>query len=415
MEHREALKKLIPMSDDEVENIPPRELKLSTSNLMDTSSLLDSPVKTTYGDFSLNSFVVVDVPSQEPEASQEDGVDVYMESILGLFKSLNSKIDDLAHQRSAERQVLDEAQQCLLSNNSKKALDIISSHSGKCIPDVKKAVCDFLERQWPEFLLNIRSCLVSTQEICFNLKNAYKDTESKLFKKLEENDRLKNIINQQSIDCRAQIDALASENNAMKDGVIKLIRDLDPDLRLGSQLEEDVLKELEVLIARKNEVIDDLRTESARKDNIIHEYTRKAKSFEISHLHSQIEELKATQKKLQDENLNLTQILNKMSEKNTKLKQELVHFNSELRKSLESINKKNDTIARQKTLIEMFQEKLSGSQNLPIEELRRRRCEIDDKLARETDYFAKQSLRREREDCEKRLSDFLSLSSRKKA
>lgn len=407
MERREVLRRLT-MSDDEMESIP--NLKLCAPSLMD-ASLLSSPVKSMYGDFSLNSFVVIDSP---PETTQEDGGSVYMESVLDLFKSLSSRIDGLSLQRTAERSVLEEAQQQLLLNRPGKALEVISKHTGECVLGMKEAVSEFIERQWPEFLLNIRSSLVGTQEICFNLRNAYKDIESKLFKKLEENERLKNIINQQSVDCRAQVDTLVSESNAMKDGIIKCITDLDPLFNFDSQLEVDLLRGLGSLIAERNGLVEELRSENVKKDGVIREYVRKAKSFEVSHLASQVDELKTTQRKLQEENLNLTNILNKMSEKNTKLKQELVLFNSELKRSLESISKKNEAIARQKTLIEMFQEKLSGSKSFPIEDLRRRKSEIDGRLARETDYFAKQSLKKEKEDCERRLSDFLSLAPRGK-
>ena len=78
-------------------------------------------------------------------------------------------------------------------------------------------------------------------------------------------------------------------------------------------------------------------------------------------------------------------------------------------KNIEIVNKKNDTILRQKSLIELFQEKLSGS-SFPIEELRKKKLDIEHKLAEETDYFVKQNLKKESKDCEKRLSDFLSLN-----
>ena len=226
---------------------------------------------------------------------------------------------------------------------------------------------------------------------------------------MEENDRLKSIINQQSKDHKAQIDELSSENNHLKDEILKIVTEYGTDCKIESLLEEDILLNLKRIVKGKCAEISRLQDTLGNKEVALKEFYDKENSFDISHLNNQVESFKKSQKKLQDENLNLTQIVNKLSEKNTKLKQELIFFNSELKKAMDTLAKKNEAISRQKSLIELFQEKLSGS-SFPIEELRKKKGEIEKKLSEETDYFIKQNLKKESRDCEKRLSDFLSLN-----
>ncbi|ELA40932.1 uncharacterized protein VICG_02021 [Vittaforma corneae ATCC 50505] len=225
---------------------------------------------------------------------------------------------------------------------------------------------------------------------------------------------MRSMISQQSRDHKAQIDGLAAENNNIKDQLVKIHKDYGVAGALESLLEEDILKEIRNLVYSKCKLIDDLREEAMKKDEVIEQFERKANMFEVKHLSSQVESLKQTQHKLQDENLNLTQIVNKMSEKNTKLKQELLFFNSELKKAMELLGRKNETIYGQKSLIELFQEKISGASSFPIEDLKKKKLEIEERLEKENDYFVKQRLKREREDCSKRLSDFLNLQTAKK-
>lgn len=193
-------------------------------------------------------------------------------------------------------------------------------------------------------MINLRSQILKTEQICFVLKNEYKVVENRLFSKLEENSRLRNIINQQGQDHKQQVEALLSENSFIKDGVIQILKESYPTKEFGSLIHVDVLKELETIIKNKNDLIDDLRADNIKKDDTIEDYKKKENSFDISHLNAHVSELRTTQKKLQDENLNLAQILNKLTEKNTKLKQELILFNNELKKSADIISRKNETI-----------------------------------------------------------------------
>lgn len=422
MDNKEALKKLIPMSDEEIENSYDEDIKMIAPVLTETSINMNSPTKTVYGDFSMNSFVIVDTPEDtycenKTNRFKDDKntikEDVYMESILGLFKSLSVKIDSFYDMRSTEKDIIEKLSAYLTVNDTKSALQCIQEYKNDGNIDFMTVYHSLLQKTIPDFLISLRQKLITIREDLFTYHNCYKEVEDKLYKKAEECERLKNIINQQSKDFKTQIDGLVLENTNMKDDLLKIYNGYSTEKNLESQLEVDIIRNIREVLHQKCEVIDDLREEVLKKDEIIGQFERKAQMFEVTHLNSQVDSLKQTQHKLQAENLNLTNIVNKLSEKNTKLKQELIFFNNEMKKAMEAINRKNETISRQKSLIELFQDKLGGNESFPIEELRRKKKEIEERLAKETDYFVKQDLKKEKEDCAKRLSDFLMLQSNK--
>lgn len=367
---------------------------------------LNSPNNTVYGDFSMNSFLIVDTPEEE---KKEDTSYVYMESIIDLIRGLNTKIDTLKSEKSEEKHILERVMSFLTIGDSQSAEEVIQTYNNQSNSASTEILVGLIQKTLPQFFINLKEELLNIKEIGLLLKNIYIETDSRFIKKLEENDRLKSIINQQSKDHKAQIDELSSENNHLKDEILKIVTEYGTDCKIESLLEEDILLNLKRIVKGKCAEISRLQDTLGNKEVALKEFYDKENSFDISHLNNQVESFKKSQKKLQDENLNLTQIVNKLSEKNTKLKQELIFFNSELKKAMDTLAKKNEAISRQKSLIELFQEKLSGS-SFPIEELRKKKGEIEKKLSEETDYFIKQNLKKESRDCEKRLSDFLSLN-----
>lgn len=409
-DNNEALKKLIPMSDDELIDLTENNLRISAPSIVETTIHPNSPSKTIYGDFSMNSFVFVD---KEQQTKEDDNTNVYMDSIIDLYRTLNNKIDIFTKEKSKESIIIGKIYSLMLLNDTKNAMSLLKDLAGDDI-NTKDLYEGLLYKTIPEKIINIKNWLIEIKDNAYLLKNSYNDIENRYIKKVEESERLKNIVNQQNKDHKAQIDSLANENNNIKDRLIKIHKDYCGENKLNSLLEEDIIKEINELVNIKCNEILNLKQELSKRGDIIGQFERKANMFDVANLNSQVESLKQVQHKLQDENLNLTQISSKLSERNTKLKQELIFFNSELKKAKELVERKNETIARQKSLIELFQEKLGGTSSYPIEDLRKKKIEIEERLEKESDYFIKQRLRKEKEDCSKRLSDFLSLQSNKK-
>lgn len=409
MDGEEALKNLIPMSDDEQDELVQNDIQITSRSIAETPIYLRSPTKSIYGDFSMNSFVIVDTA----DAVKEDSTNVYMESVVDLVRTLNTKMDALFTEKTREKATIEKVRSLLSVNNTKGALSVLGEPMRED-PGLMYLYEALVSRDIPEFVIGVRQELVGVSEDLFLLKNCYREVEAKFIKRVEENERLKGLISQQSKDHKAQVESLVSENNNTKDQLVTICKEYGAKDTLESLLEEDVLREIKTLVSTQSKQIAELREEVTRKDEIIGQFERRASTFEISHLTSHVESLKETQRKLQDENLNLTQIVNKLSEKNTKLKQELIFFNNELKKSVEALGRKNETIARQKSLIELFQEKIGGTATFPIEDLRRKKQELEERMEKENDYFVKQRLRKEREDCTKRLSDFLDLQVNRK-
>ena len=106
------------------------------------------------------------------------------------------------------------------------------------------------------------------------------------------------------------------------------------------------------------------------------------------------EEQKEIIKRLQFDNVNFSDAIQKLTEKNIKLKQEVIGLSNENKKYTKA--QKNDSINRQKSLIEMFQNKLSGSSEFPIVELQRKKEELEIKIANEKDFLKKLKKRKTR-------------------
>ena len=97
---------------------------------------------------------------------------------------------------------------------------------------------------------------------------------------------------------------------------------------------------------------------------------------------------------------------------NIKIKQENVLLSNELKKYMELVKMRNETIQRQKSLINMFQDRLTGYDQFPINHLKKKKEELEFKIQNERDVLKKDALRKAKNDCEKRLSDFIYLFHR---
>jgi len=407
METQEAFKKLIPMSDDEINELVHSDINITSPSLSESLFPPKSPTKSIYADFSMNSFVVIDTPEV-----REDTTNVYMESVVDLLRSLNTRMETLSLERTKEMVALEKIRSHLSVDDMRGAQGVLSELK-RTNPEMVYLYEGLIYGRLPDMLIGIRQELVNVKETIFLLRNSYSEIEGKYLKRTEENERLQNLIGVQGREHKGQIEGLVTENSRVKDQLLELHREYSKE-ELESQLVDDVVEEIRRVMGGQRRTIQELGEEVGRKDEALGQFERKANMFEVSHLTKQVESLKETQRKLQDENLNLTQIVNKLSEKNTKLKQELIFFNSEVKKGAEALARKNETIARQKSLIELFQEKIGGGREFPIEDLRRKKEEIEERLENESDYFVKQKLQKEREDCTKRLSDFLNLQMNKR-
>lgn len=395
------LQNIVPMNLEEIDDAIPVDVSISAPSIKDSDYHVHISDNFQFADFSQNSFVVQDEAASTPENN------VYMESIVTLIGNINTKIEQMKDERTEDKIVLKKVLSFLKLGDMQSAEIEIEKSNVEI--DTKCILFELLEKILPDFFIKLKEEMVQIKESSIGLKVLFSELENKLFKKLEENDRLKTIISQQSKDHNQQIDELTKEHSTLKDRLEKMLQTFGGNRKIESYLHEDVINELEDILKSKDERVDNLEKQLLDKENKLNEYARKEKQFDVAYLNSQVDSFRELQKKLQDENLNLTNVVNKISEKNTKLKQDLIFFNSELKRASEAINKKNETISRQKSLIELFQDKISGT-SLPIEELRRKKFNIEQRLLKETDYFVKQNLKKEKEDCDKRLSDFLSVN-----
>ncbi|KAI5149303.1 hypothetical protein ENBRE01_0820 [Enteropsectra breve] len=357
-----------------------------------------------FGDKKARQASMESFDEREMSMNKSTPNDVYMDTILTLFQKLNTKIEGLSNIRQENKRVIDECYSQLLVGNSDAAAEILSIHSTQEQPSENSRL-KAISKKWEKSSDRMKAELLEIREKLLKLSTTQHKIADIAVKKSEESERLKNIIYKQSNEHRAQVEQLSKENSILKEGLIAVLRENGESL--NSQLEEDLLKTLQSSMAR-------MSNENKRKEELLEEKTAKIGMLEkqlsagdSEKLNAQIEEYKKTVASVQGQNLNFTQIIQKLSEKNVKLKRDLVLFNTELTKAAASLKNKNEIIARQKTLIDMFQKRISGE--FPINELQQKRKELEDRLTNEKDYFAKKILEKEKIDCEKRLADFMGL------
>lgn len=425
-----GLENLIPMSDDEKEvGDEPIERQIIAPNVCDNTLMIGSPMKSFIGDFTDNSFIYngdeiinigrmnldnkcreLEAPAVIPYADRESNV--YMEAAVDLFQKLNIKVEKLMQQKSREGLIVEECYKRLLLNDIRGAMLLLRPCTDARVGNTE-TVLAFIGREWPEFIHSVKDDFIKMKDATHRIKCVLSSIVDRASRKMEECERLKGIINRQNTEHTAQMDTLVSENNSLKEGLIEILGAFGPKNALDSRLETDLLSNIRALLARQAAKIAELKEREHEKDAAIEGFREQAASYEVGSLRQQIEDYRQMQKRLQAENLNFSGVIQKLSEKNIKYKQDLVLFNSELKRSIEALKVKTETIARQKTLISLFQDKLGGSNEYPLEELRRKKKELESKLENENDYFVKQQLRKEKVDCERRLSDFNSLQQQK--
>jgi hypothetical protein len=114
--------------------------------------------------------------------------------------------------------------------------------------------------------------------------------------------------------------------------------------------------------------------------------------------------------KLQDENLTFSDAINKLNERNIRLKKDCVMLNDALKKAVDSSKRKGSTIEKQRRMIEILQSKVGTSPALPLVELREKIDGLRDRIENETDLDSRKVLVDEVADYEKRMADFLSIA-----
>lgn len=436
------------MSEDERENADPSANAIDAPSILDAKYTLESAPASFIGDFSNNSFLFVDgklTKARTPESAEEAcgrmtrqiaglhvvcedaqpvaeldtgsnseniGSTVYIETAVDLFQKINGKLELLLHKKSTEEKILERCHASLLSNNPNAAMAAIRPYSNLKISK-EDVVTGFIEDEWPGYLCGLRGDFASLREKLSQMRDLFSRLVGKIGNKTDVCDHLKAIINRQSIEHSKQIDTLVSESNSLKEGLVDILKRFGPEGSLDSGLETDLLSNVRALVQRQAEEISVHVRSEMEKDLAIEGFRSKASSYEVAALAKQIEEYKRDKKHLQAENLNFSQAIHRLSEKNIKHKQDLILFNNELKKSISTLKVKNETIARQKSLISLFQEKLNGSVEYPIEELKIKRREIEDRIEKEDDYLKKEYWRKEKLDCDKRLADFIKLRQKK--
>lgn len=346
-------------------------------------------------------------------SEEETAPSVYMSAAIDLFQKINNRMNHLVNQKSGDKIILEESYKRIMANNLKGALTLMKPHVN-VQNNNEEVVLSFIDNDWPRFVYNLKNELINIKERIFQIKNIFNFVIDGLERKNEECVRLQRIVTKQKIEHTEQVDTLMAENNELKEGLIGILEKYGSEGTLESKLEVDLLENVKFLITSNEEKVRELKEDGRKKTRLLEEYERKARDCDVVRLEKELDEMKQRQKRLQVENLNFSHAIQKLSDKNIKHKQDLILFNTELKKSVETIKTKNETISRQKTLITLFQNKLGGSFDYTIDELKKKKEELAMCIVKERDYLKRESLEKEIQDVSKRLVDFLNLHDKNK-
>lgn len=366
------------------------------------------------GDFTENSLLytgeeVVHIPriSYESFQNDENKEAKAMKGMLELFEQLNFKLDAMARWRSAEKSTITEARSFIELGRYDRAKRALSTH---CNPDSCQA--DLLREVWNEEKLKMLNSVLKAKTAISKLELFVNNLLAIMDRKANENDRLREVIKSQHSEHLAQLESVVEENSNLKNGVVRLVQEYSHDP--NSKLEDDLLLTLEISMKKSRDEVSVLSNKIAAQESEIKTLRSHESNLNLNQLKKRLESSFITRKKLEEQNLQFNEIIKKLSDENVKRRKDLETLNEEMKRIIHGSKRKDETITRQRVLIQLFQNKLGGSCVVPIEELRRRKERIVQQLSVERDFIKKDILRKEAEDCDRRLSDFIKLQEKQK-
>ncbi|KAL6122050.1 hypothetical protein NUSPORA_00937 [Nucleospora cyclopteri] len=399
--------------NEEVANIEPPELSL-LDDFFDKTIVVQKKVEeetqASKIDWSfLKKQISREISENDVLENYKDSSNVYMQTVLHLFENMNIKVNEILQKKSLERILLEECYKSHLSNDYENIGKILNKTLNYELTNQDK-ITHFIN-----FIL--LGDIESIKNLKENIKNEISSLKNSFFSIFDiandltgENKRLKNIINKMNNEYEEKNNKLVADNLKLKDGLFEIISRY---IKVENQLESDLLEETKKVLEAKDAEIEKLNQEMEKNNEISKKLKNEAEKNNVKYLNQQINNLKEENKQLQKDNLTITKSMQKLTENNYKYSNDLVLFNNEIKKLISSDKIKTETILRQKSLIEMFQAKICNEVS-PIEKLKRKKEELENKLKEESDYLRKQRILKEKDDCEKRLSDFLKIAHYKK-
>ncbi len=343
-------------------------------------------------DPALDDTLDITLPVNENLEIPTDPLNVYMKPIVECLSDINLSLNEFKGSRSAERKVLMECLRALKQEDVEKSKGLLLAELGS--EEQNKILITSIIELLPKFKDACLKAMDTVTKIKSGLSQV-SEVNSKLSEDLEatrvslqiSRDEVKKMETQNDLRTNKAI----ADSNLLKKNLIDLLKTFDEVV--DSELEGDLVEKCKCLfnsfkndVAKIKEELSIERYNSKKKD----EYYQ---SNNIEILTQEVESLRNTQRKLQSENLSMSQGMQKLIEKNYKYKQNLVLFNTHLKRFIEKDKIQMETISKQKNLIELFQNKLSGTQNnSTVNALRKQNEEIDKLVLKEKDEKKKEKL-----------------------
>ncbi|OQS55044.1 hypothetical protein EHP00_1812 [Ecytonucleospora hepatopenaei] len=342
--------------------------------------------------------------------TSDDASAIYVRSIFELFKDINAKLRDISLYKSNEYAALEECSKMIYLNDINGVKKVIEKHVGS-LNNHEKLVL-FMKDKLPKELYDLQVRKVNLYKKFIQYKSNVQAlnnlTNDMIIKEKEYKEEIERIEQEHKKTCQNLID----DENKHKESLFKILNEENTHSNKKNKefLKNNIIDSIKECFECKNKEIENKAKEilSLKKTN----ENLKLKVSEFTDQQAVISDYSTRLNKIQNENIFLVQKLNKITEKTIKYQKDLVVFNNEIKKLISSDKIKTETILRQRKLIEMYQKQLCESSSLTnafskIETLKALKVDLESKIKKESDSNKLASLHRQKESCEKRLSDLL--------
>ncbi|KAK1350450.1 hypothetical protein CWI38_0036p0030 [Hamiltosporidium tvaerminnensis] len=370
--------------------------------------------------------------SEHGNEIQNEGENIYLSNIYGLFITLNEKIDQIVIKESNNESSKEKMKEIfgkiffLLNNKRVSEAKVMLKDLFLILFGNFENIEEFLSsgKEYSQVFLNER--IKPLIKILNESKNSLKELSGYISDKFME---MKGsfIEEREKFKFEAK-ESLSKEKQTRKIFEMEIRKFLQKEFELNEKNVFESLKILKETIlnlknTKKNEETKDLKLKERNLilENEISNLKNEKSIFDRKNeeLNKRLAFLESEITKIQNENVSLSESLNKYTEKSIKLKKEYVVLSNEIINHRESNKKKNSVIEKQKKIIDILQSKISGKKDendfvFPISDIKKNIEKLHDDLNNETDEEKRKKIQKEIHNFEKRLKDFLNFKKETK-
>ena len=332
----------------------------------------------------------------------------YFKLILKMFNKIDGMLDNMNNKETVEKSILQQCYKYAYVNKNKHLMMILKEYK----VDITRndIIVDFCYNAVDSQIDEIKIDLYNVLKQC----SKYKEQTSKIFRFLDEykekteieNGKVKKLLRNSEESQKK----LVQDASKLKERLICILAEEIGEERIQDiNLEVEITDELVKVLKIKNEAL-------LHQKNKIEMLTNQEKQLkgEVKKLLMKYEEMARNGDRtisLQNENIDLSEKLNKMTEQHIQQQKKLVKYQAECQRLLASDESKTRTILRQRKLFDLLQTQLfdlkKDEGNVALHNLKEQWSILNKKIQMTTNEDEKFILIQKRRECERRIDKMM--------